>query len=232
VDYSVQHWYSKLDELQQHMQVPWWKLKYAKGLLARIDDFLQMGMQQEATVLISRLQLWMARHQATPNTQVVAKQSVYVAEESFTHAGAEAFEKGVLQMHRQFKRYKQLIPRPERIVMQSDLDVLQQSVRGLEERDVSELMHSLQSLRARFIQRLRRSLRAVRSQPGTVEQQEFSLETPNKEKIMMNTPVGPYNNHKNFFQTLSVVGDRDPIWVEDFMQCYHHLIQLHKKIIG
>jgi hypothetical protein len=44
------------------------------------------------------------------------------------------------------------------------------------------------------------------------------------------TQVGLYNAQHTLEETLHIVGERDPIWIEDFLEIYNELFRIVEKL--
>jgi hypothetical protein len=80
----------------------------------------------------------------------------------------------------------------------------------------------LLALRTALIARLRRSFRArlvaTDLYRGTASVPAGSL-------------VGPYNALHTLEETFHVVGERDPIWIEDFLEIYNDLFRVVERLV-
>jgi hypothetical protein len=43
--------------------------------------------------------------------------------------------------------------------------------------------------------------------------------------------VGPYNALHTMEETFHVVGERDPIWIEDFLEIYNDLFRIVERLV-
>ena len=112
-----------------------------------------------------------------------------------------------------------LVPATERESTLRRLNVVEGWIReGLLLQAHDELL----SLRTALIARLRRSLRArlvaTDLYRGTASVPAGSL-------------VGPYNALHTLEETFHVVGERDPIWIEDFLEIYNGLFRIVERLV-
>ena len=112
-----------------------------------------------------------------------------------------------------------LVPATERESTLRRLSVVEAWIR---EGQLLQAHDELLSLRTALIARLRRSLRArlvaTDLYRGTASVPAGSL-------------VGPYNALHTLEETFHVVGERDPIWIEDFLEIYNDLFRIVERLV-
>ena len=43
--------------------------------------------------------------------------------------------------------------------------------------------------------------------------------------------MGPYNSRHTLEETFQVIGERDPIWIEDFLDIYNDLFRIVERLV-
>lgn len=210
---------TRLETLQQQRHLSWWQQRYGFSLLEKAEDFRLAGYEKEAGFCLERLEQWMNRH-----VPLVADSAKNIADsDPFSESLRSALLRNVENLSHLLARKRLLIPRLERENLESELESFRSNMESAspDESDIS----SFQRLRTRVIQRLRRSLRAQDLVPVKGRRSAFQL--PDSQNQIA---IGPYNNRSNLLDTFRMVGEQDPIWVEDLMECYHRLMKFEEKI--
>lgn len=202
-----------IDAIRKSGKLPHWRMVYADNLLNRAGEYFAVDRLPEASMVADKLDRWIKTH--TPRA------------ESGSRFGDNSmvFWKGnvLLAMSARLKQTlaekRLLVPATER---ESTLRRLSLVEKWIADGDYLHAHEELLSLRGALIARLRRSLRArlvaVDLYRGNVVSPSGSL-------------VGPYNALHTMEETFHVVGERDPIWIEDFLEIYNDLFRIVERLV-
>lgn len=207
---------NRVAALRKSGHVPYWRLAFAEFSLNRISDYIQVGALAEASEMTARLVRWLDSHERPDGKIQKTDSHVSLWNESFVQSEIERLKKGMLAQN-------YLIPVAERIVFSNGMDRAQKL---LAERNFDAAHSELLSLRSQLIFRLHRSYRARASMLLYNRRQG----TPGQSAMPSGTVVGPYNAEKTLQSTLSLVGERDAIWVEDFLELYDGLSRIADRL--
>ena len=204
-----------LDNLRKSGKIGYWNLSYGESLWTRSGEYLQVGLLQEAELCMKRLEKCMERQ--LPKVKKFQKKLPPI----------QAFDKEYLDkllnfISEQVSRKRMLIPAPERESTERHIERLR---KRLLEEDLYRLHEEILSLRSGLVARLKRSYRArsaILPRIGT-ETQAFVLSP--------SAMVGLYNSHQTLENVFALVGERDPIWVEDFLELYSELFRYAETLV-
>ena len=208
----------RLDTIRQNMdairktgKLPYWRMVYADNLLSRAQDYLAIDRSPEAGIVLDKLDRWLSAHKVRENS------SSENAAAPMCFWGKNFLEKTIAQISETLATKGMLVPPMERESINRRLKSAEQAI---SESKFQEAYEELLALRSSLITRLRRSFRARISavtayRSGTLP--EGSL-------------VGPYNAQHTLEETMHVVGERDPIWIEDFLEIYNELFRVVERL--
>jgi hypothetical protein len=201
-----------LGDLRKSGKMPHWRMVYAENMLSRAQDYVAIDRLPEATTVLEKLDRWVNTHRVKEHRSF---ESETVPMCFWTK---EILEKTVAQIRQTLAAKGMLVPPMERESINHRLKLVEQ---WLGEGKLQEAHDELMVLRNSLITRLRRSFRARISaltayKTGT--QPEGSL-------------IGLYNAQHTLEETLHIVGERDPIWIEDFLEIYNELFRVVEKIV-
>jgi hypothetical protein len=125
----------------------------------------------------------------------------------------------IAQIRNTLTEKKMLVPSTERDAITRRLDLVE---KWIAESKILEAHQELLALRSALIARLRRSYRA---RLASSDYRSGSFVQP------AGTLVGPYNARHTLEETFQVVGERDPIWVEDFLDIYNDLFRIVERLV-
>lgn len=214
-----------LDKLRQTSQRPWWQVSYGVFLLQRGREYQQLELVSEADLIHSRLEKWLQRwenEQDQPTRQTVKGLQVSL----WT---AERLQRLLLRIRSELDHRRMLIPAPERQNLMNRLDRVQHL---LEQQECAQAQEELETVRTAWIRRQARSYRAWSAIRSVTDKDGVSRPVRDWQTARRdsNAQVGPYNSRWNLEDCLGLVGERDPIWVEDFFETYYQLIQYAEKL--
>ncbi len=209
----------RLDTIRQNMdairktgKLPHWRMVYADNLLSRAQDYLAIDRSPEAGIVLDKLDRWLSAHKVRENS------SSENAAAPMCFWGKNFLEKTIAQISETLATKGMLVPPMERESINRRLKSAEQAI---SESKFQEAYEELLALRSSLITRLRRSFRARISavtayRSGTLP--EGSL-------------VGPYNAQHTLEETMHIVGERDPIWIEDFLEIYNELFRVVERLV-
>lgn len=206
---------SKLDLLRKSGKLGYWNLSYGENMWTRAGEYVQVGLFSEAQICAERLERWLSRH--LPKTESNKKElsPIYAFDASYL-LNILNFVSEVL------KRKRMLIPAPERESTERHVERLR---KRLESGELASLHDEILALRSGLIARLKRSYRARRALLPLHHStnQAFALSP--------SAMVGLYNSHQTLENVFALVGERDPIWVEDFLELYSELFRYAEALV-
>ena len=210
---------ARLDTIRQNMdairktgKLPHWRLVYADNLLSRAQDYLAIGRTPEAGIVLDKLDRWISAHKVKEN------KAADNAAVPMCFWGKDFLEKTIAQIRETLATKGMLVPPMERESINRRLKAGTQS---LADGKYQEAYEELLALRSSLITRLRRSFRA-----------RISAATAYKSGTLPEgSLVGPYNAQHTLEETMHIVGERDPIWIEDFLEIYNELFRVVERLV-
>ena len=202
----------RVDAIRKTGKVPHWRMVYAEYLLNRAQEYIAVDREPEARLVAAKIDRWIASH--TPQAE----------DRSMTRLQPiEFWNKGLLsdisaQIKKTLSTKRLLVPSTERDSILRRLDVVEG---WIGEGKFLKAHDELLSLRSALIARLRRSYRA-RLAAASVYQGG---------SLPPGTQIGPYNARHTLEETFHIVGERDPIWVEDFLEIYNELFKIVERLV-
>ena len=202
-----------IDSIRKSGSLPHWRMVYADTLLERAADYIAIDRAPEAGMVLDKLTRWTETHMP-PEASDAANDSAPIV-----FWNAEMLGKIVAQVRETLAKKKMLVPSMERDAISRRIDLVEKMIADAK---LHEAHEELLSLRSALIARLRRSYRARLASSdyrhGSFVQPAGSL-------------VGPYNARHTLEETFQVVGERDPIWVEDFIDIYNDLFRIVERLV-
>lgn len=201
-----------MDAIRKNGKLPHWRMVYADSLFSRAQDYLAVDRLPEAGIVLDKLDRWLSVHKVKEN------KSAENAAVPMCFWGKDFLEKTIAQIRETLATKGMLVPPMER---ESISRRLKAGTQSLADGNFQEAYEELLALRSSLITRLRRSFRARVSaaqayRSGTLP--EGSL-------------VGPYNAQHTLEETMHIVGERDPIWIEDFLEIYNELFRVVDRLV-
>ena len=212
---------SRLTELRQQTEkirksrgVPYWRLSYAEFMLQRADEYLLVDRHPEAQMVCDRLQNWLEKNAPAADARVGIQNPKIVFWTS------PFLKKIILDLRSILSSKKQLIPAPERDSFFRRLEKIEGWV---DEGRFLKAREDLLAVRLGLIARLKRSYRAraLSSNLKTKADRDSSPST---------SMIGLYNAQHTLENTFYLIGERDPIWVEDFLETYNNLFKYVERL--
>jgi hypothetical protein len=203
----------QVDGIRKSGKMPHWRMVYADALLTRAQEYMAIDRAPEALRVLDKLDRWVASH--TPK-EAAGTQADFVP---MTFWNAEMLTDVVNRIRKTLTAKGPLIPSTERESINRRLKIVEQWIaegRFLDAHD------ELLSMRTALIARLRRSYRARLAAVMAYRSGNYSQPE--------GTQVGLYNAQHTLEETLHIVGERDPIWIEDFLEIYNELFRIVEKL--
>lgn len=202
----------RVDAIRKTGKVPHWRMVYAEYLLNRAQEYIAVDREPEARLVAAKIDRWIASH--TPQAEDHCMTRLQPI---------EFWNKGLLsdisaQIKKTLSAKRLLVPSTERDSILRRLDVVEG---WIGEGKFLKAHDELLSLRSALIARLRRSYRA-RLAAASVYQGG---------SLPPGTQIGPYNARHTLEETFHIVGERDPIWVEDFLEIYNELFKIVERLV-
>lgn len=202
----------RVDAIRKTGKVPHWRMVYAEYLLNRAQEYIAVDREPEAKLVAAKIDRWIASH--TPPAEEHGAADLHPME--FWNKDLLSGISGQIKKTLSAKRL--LVPSTERDSILRRLDVVEG---WIGEGKFLKAHDELLSLRSALIARLRRSYRA-RLAAASVYQGG---------SLPPGTQIGPYNARHTLEETFHIVGERDPIWVEDFLEIYNELFKIVERLV-
>ena len=203
----------EMDGIRKSGKLPHWRMVYADALLTRAQEYVAIDRAPEAVRVLDKLDRWVDSHK--PKIAENGKADFT----PMTFWNAEMLTDVVNRIRKTLSAKGPLIPSTERESVNRRLKVVEQWISEGKFLDAHE---ELLALRSALIMRLRRSYRArivaSSAYSGGYVQPAGST-------------VGLYNSLHTLEETFHVVGERDPIWIEDFLEIYNDLFRVVERLV-
>jgi uncharacterized membrane protein YccC len=210
-------------DLRRVSTLPWWRTSYADFLLERAGEYVAVAREPEAEGVLDRVQRWIEQQEAQLRIHHAATGSASVTHKVRVFGLAQISQK-LAELRADLVTRRQLIPGPEREALVTRLDRVE---RHLQANRLDEAHAELNTVRVAWIRRLTRSYRAW--SPVAVPSTGSRVLGSANPRLGL-VPTGPYNNRRNLDELVTLVGERDPIWVEDFVELYNDLMQYMDRL--
>ena len=204
----------ELTQFRKVTPLPYWRLGFVEFLLERAGECVAVGRLPEAEGLLGRAQAWLEKHRPLPQEHAAVKSRVELS------GDASLVESNLRRLRLDLQRKKHLVTAPEREAFSSGL----RKVESLLSQDqVGKAKSELDTVRTSLIRRLQRSYRARATAAPLVRSSDGVIRLASRSQRSSLQPVGPYNNQRALEDVCALVGERDPIWVEDFVELFNSL---------
>ena len=202
-----------IDAIRKSGKLSHWRMVYAENLLNRAGEYIAVDRLPEAGRVAEKLERWIKTH--APRVDKTERFS----ENPMVFWNADMLMAMSAKLKQTLMEKRQLVPSTERDSTIRRLNLVEGWIR---EGQLLQAHDELLSLRTALIARLRRSFRArlvaTDLYRGTASVPSGSL-------------VGPYNALHTLEETFHVVGERDPIWIEDFLEIYNDLFRVVERLV-
>ena len=132
---------------------------------------------------------------------------------------AEYLQKEISRLDNAFKQRRILLPIPERDGFLKQLSYAKKLLDNEEKEEAQGIIFEVRKLW------LRRMLRSQRAWARVYKQQR----EPKTSFKVKGSAAGPYNSILAVHQFTEIIGERDPIWVEDMLDLYNNLFNYQEK---
>lgn len=211
----------RVHQLRRDSALPWWRSSYAVFLLDRAAEYESVGRSPELAATLQRVEHWL--NQQESQVQESRAQQLAPRRKEIPLWSSEHLRGLQTRLRQELQARRHLIPGPEREALLLRLERVE---RYLSTGQLSEARAELNTVRAAWVRRLTRSYRAWSTVPKM--NGPMVVQTPAQRSAL--APAGPYNSRRNLEDMLSLVGERDPIWVEDFLEVYNDLLQYAERL--
>ena len=202
-----------IDAIRKSGKLSHWRMVYAENLLNRAGEYVAVDRLPEASRVADKLERWIKNH--APRVD----KSDRFSESPMVFWNGDLLLSMSAKLKQTLLDKRQLVPATERDSTLRRLTLVEDWIR---EGKLLQAHDELLALRTALIARLRRSFRArlvaTDLYRGTASVPAGSL-------------VGPYNALHTLEETFHVVGERDPIWVEDFLEIYNDLFRVVERLV-
>jgi len=202
-------------DLQRVQALPWWRASYAEFMLDRAAEYTAVGRSEETQGVLERVERWI--HQQESLLRKGAEAKAAHAPVKMRLWSVQSLSELLIRLRSDIAQRKDLIPGTERDALLSRLQRVEKQIAA---EHLDEAKAELNAVRAALVRRLTRSYRAWSQVPSASARGA-------KAAIKRNdlNPAGPYNSRRNLDEVVNLVSERDPIWVEDFIEVYNDLMQ-------
>ena len=202
-----------IDAIRKSGRLSHWRMVYADTLYTRAQEYVAVERFPEACLVVQKLERWIKAHKPAleKNKGDVRPPMIFW--------NAEILNKIVERIRTTLEAKKMLVPSTERDSINRRLNL----VDGWIKKGEYLVAHDeLLALRSALIARLRRSYRA-RVVASSAYNGHFVQPT--------GSAVGLYNSLHTLEETFHIVGEHDPIWIEDFLEIYNDLFRIVDRLV-
>ena len=204
---------ASIDAIRKTGKLSHWRMVYADTLYTRAQEYMAVDRYPEAKLVAQKLDRWIQAHKLALETNKGD------ARPPMIFWNADLLNNIVKRIRSTLETKKMLVPSTERDSINRRLNI----VDGWIQKGEYLVAHDeLLALRSALIARLRRSYRArivaSSAYSGGYVQPAGST-------------VGLYNSLHTLEETFHIVGEHDPIWIEDFLEIYNDLFRIVDRLV-
>ena len=204
---------ASIDAIRKTGKLSHWRMVYADSLYTRAQEYVAVDRYPEAKLVAQKLDRWIQAHKLALETNKGD------ARPPMIFWNADLLNNIVKRIRSTLETKKMLVPSTERDSINRRLNI----VDGWIQKGEYLVAHDeLLALRSALIARLRRSYRArivaSSAYSGGYVQPAGST-------------VGLYNSLHTLEETFHIVGEHDPIWIEDFLEIYNDLFRIVDRLV-
>ena len=204
---------ASIDAIRKTGKLSHWRMVYADTLYTRAQEYVAVDRYPEAKLVAQKLDRWIQAHKLALETNKGD------ARPPMIFWNADLLNNIVKRIRTTLNAKKMLVPSTERDSINRRLNI----VDGWIQKGEYLVAHDeLLALRSALIARLRRSYRArivaSSAYSGGYVQPAGST-------------VGLYNSLHTLEETFHIVGEHDPIWIEDFLEIYNDLFRIVDRLV-
>lgn len=204
---------ASIDAIRKTGKLSHWRMVYADTLYTRAQEYVAVDRYPEAKLVAQKLDRWIQAHKPAleTNTGDVRPPMIFW--------NADLLNNIVKRIRSTLDAKKMLVPSTERDSINRRLNIVDDWIK---KGDFLVAHDELLALRSALIARLRRSYRArivaSSAYSGGYVQPAGST-------------VGLYNSLHTLEETFHIVGEHDPIWIEDFLEIYNDLFRIVDRLV-
>lgn len=202
-----------IDAIRKTGKLSHWRMVYADTLYTRAQEYVAVDRFPEANLVVQKLERWLNAHQPALVTNVAESRPPMI------FWNAELLNKIVGRIRMTLSSKKMLVPSTERDSINRRLNLVES---WIQKGEFLVAHDELLALRSALIARLRRSYRA-RIVASTAYSGNYMQPT--------SSMVGLYNSLHTLEETFHIVGEHDPIWIEDFLEIYNNLFRIVDRLV-
>lgn len=204
---------ASIDAIRKTGKLSHWRMVYADTLYTRAQEYVAVDRYPEAKLVAQKLDRWIQAHKPALETNKGDVRPPMI------FWNADLLNNIVKRIRTTLNTKKMLVPSTERDSINRRLNI----VDGWIQKGEYLVAHDeLLALRSALIARLRRSYRArivaSSAYSGGYVQPAGST-------------VGLYNSLHTLEETFHIVGEHDPIWIEDFLEIYNDLFRIVDRLV-
>ncbi|MBR6943164.1 MAG: hypothetical protein IKH55_08950 [Fibrobacter sp.] len=204
---------ASIDAIRKTGKLSHWRMVYADTLYTRAQEYVAVDRFPEASLVAQKLDRWVVAHKPALVTNTVD------ARPPMIFWNEDLLNNIVGRIRSTLDAKKMLVPSTERDSINRRLNHVEE---WIQKGEFLVAHDELLALRSGLIARLRRSYRArvVASSAygGSYVQPAGSV-------------VGLYNSLHTLEETFHIVGEHDPIWIEDFLEIYNDLFRIVDRLV-
>ena len=202
-----------IDAIRKTGKLSHWRMVYADTLCTRAQEYVAVDRYPEAQLVAQKLERWIQAHKPALETNKGD------ARPPMIFWNADLLKQIVARIRSTLSAKKMLVPATERDAINRRLNLVDE---WIQKGDFLVAHDELLALRSALIARLRRSYRArvvaSSAYSGNYVQPAGSV-------------VGLYNSLHTLEETFHIVGEHDPIWIEDFLEIYNDLFRIVERLV-
>ena len=204
---------ASIDAIRKSGKLSHWRMVYADTLYTRAQEYVAVDRFPEASLVAQKLDRWVVAHKPALVTNTVD------ARPPMMFWNEDLLNNIVGRIRSTLDAKKMLVPSTERDSINRRLNHVEDWIKQGE----YLLAHDeLLALRSGLIARLRRSYRA-----RVVASSVYS----GKYVQPAGSMIGLYNSLHTLEETFHIVGEHDPIWIEDFLEIYNDLFRIVERLV-
>ena len=204
---------ASIDAIRKTGKLSHWRMVYADTLCTRAQEYVAVDRYPEAQLVAQKLERWIQAHKPALETNKGD------ARPPMIFWNADLLKQIVARIRSTLSAKKMLVPATERDAINRRLNLVDE---WIQKGDFLVAHDELLALRSALIARLRRSYRArvvaSSAYSGNYVQPAGSV-------------VGLYNSLHTLEETFHIVGEHDPIWIEDFLEIYNDLFRIVERLV-
>ena len=202
-----------IDAIRKTGKLSHWRMVYADTLCTRAQEYVAVDRYPEAKLVAQKLERWIKAHEPALVTNTGDSKPPMI------FWNADLLRNIVGRIRSTLVAKQMLVPSTERDSINRRLNIVED---WIQKGEFLVAHDELLALRSALIARLRRSYRA-----RVVASSVYSGGYLQPAGSM----VGLYNSLHTLEETFHIVGEHDPIWIEDFLEIYNDLFRIVDRLV-